>query len=169
MSNPYAPPRAAVQDIADPDGGSVAADRGARLGASILDAFIFAAMVYAPFLAGAILGGVLGSTADNGSAGVMTVGGGAALALVGLVVWSWLTISYVKRNGQSIGKKLLGIKVVRRDGAPITLGRLFWLRNFVNAVIHVIPFYGFLDALFIFGESRQCLHDRIADTIVVKA
>jgi hypothetical protein len=29
--------------------------------------------------------------------------------------------------------------------------------------------YELIDALMIYGESRQCLHDRIADTIVVKA
>ena len=33
-------------------------------------------------------------------------------------------------------------------------------------MLSVIPLYGFIDALFIFGESRQCLHDKIADTIV---
>jgi len=33
----------------------------------------------------------------------------------------------------------------------------------------VIPLYGFIEVLFIFGESRQCLHDKLADTIVIKA
>ena len=55
------------------------------------------------------------------------------------------------------------------DGAPVTLGRLFWLRNLVNGLIGVIPFYAFIDHLFIFGDSRQCLHDKLADTLVVKA
>ena len=75
----------------------------------------------------------------------------------------------MKANGQSIGKKLLGIKVVRTDGSPASLGRLIWLRNVVNGLIGIIPLYGIIDALFIFGESRQCLHDKIADTIVIKA
>ena len=169
MSNPYAPPRAVVHDIADPNAGVVVADRGARLGATILDTFIFSAMVYAPFMAGAVLGGVLAAAGDNANPALMSIAVGGALGVIGFVVWCWLTIGYVTRNGQSIGKKLLRIKVVRRDGAPVTLNRLFWLRNFVNGMISFIPLYGFLDALFIFGESRQCLHDRIADTIVVKA
>ena len=74
----------------------------------------------------------------------------------------------MKRNGQSIAKKLLSIKVVRSDGSPVSLGRLFWLRNVVN-LLGIIPLYGLIELLFIFGESRQCLHDKLADTIVVKA
>ena len=48
-------------------------------------------------------------------------------------------------------------------------GGIFWLRNVVNGLLGIIPLYGIIDALFIFGESRQCLHDKIADTIVIKA
>jgi uncharacterized RDD family membrane protein YckC len=39
----------------------------------------------------------------------------------------------------------------------------------VNSLIGIIPLYTIIDLLFIFGEQRQCLHDKIADTIVVKA
>jgi hypothetical protein len=46
---------------------------------------------------------------------------------------------------------------------------VFWLRNFVNGLLGMIPLYGLIEILFIFGESQQCLHDKIADTIVVKA
>jgi len=75
----------------------------------------------------------------------------------------------VSRNGQSIAKKMLGIKVVRSNGSPASLGRVFWLRNFVNLLLGIIPLYGLVDALLIFGEPRQCVHDKIADTIVIKA
>ena len=33
----------------------------------------------------------------------------------------------------------------------------------------MLPLFGIIDALFIFGETRQCLHDKLADTIVVEA
>jgi hypothetical protein len=49
------------------------------------------------------------------------------------------------------------------------VGRIFWLRNVVNAALGVVPFYALIDPLFIFSESQQCLHDKIADTIVIKA
>lgn len=166
MTNPYAPPRAAVRDIADPAEMNVPADRGTRFGAAMLDGIIFAAMVYLPMMIGAI---IVPGQSDPESAGTSIVMATFGLAGIGLVVWSWLTIKYVRRNGQSIAKKLLGIRVVRTDGTPVSLGRLFWLRNALNGLISIVPFYGVVDVLFIFGESRQCLHDKLADTIVVKA
>ena len=40
----------------------------------------------------------------------------------------------------------------------------------VIALIPVVGWlYGLVDALMIFRDSRKCLHDNIADTIVVKA
>ena len=168
MTNPYAPPRAIVRDIADPSALATQADRGTRLGASILDGIVFGAMVYVPMLFGAMVSGATaGAIGESGSNPMAVVG--LVVAAIGFIVWCWLTITYMVRNGQSIGKKLVGIKVVRTDGSPASLGRLIWLRNVVNGLISIVPLYGFVDALFIFGESRQCLHDRIADTVVLKA
>ena len=167
MTNPYAPPRAAVLDIADPNAPTALADRGTRLGAAILDGIIFAGMVYVPILIAAAIAGFAGRAGGDTTGAAFIVAG--AVALAGFVVWCWLTIKYVTHNGQSIAKKLLAIKVVRADGSPVTLGRIFWLRNFVNGLISIIPLYGLIDALFIFNESRQCLHDKIAGTVVVKA
>jgi uncharacterized RDD family membrane protein YckC len=164
MTNPYAPPQAVVLDIADPRLVNALAERGTRLVASILDGLIFAAMVYLPMILAAV--GIRSAGEDGSGMGLAI---GAFLTVVGFVVWAWLTIRYVVLNGQSIGKKITGIKVVRSDGTPITLGRLFWLRNVVNAVLGIIPLYSVIEVLFIFAESRQCLHDKIADTIVVLA
>jgi uncharacterized RDD family membrane protein YckC len=84
-----------------------------------------------------------------------------------------ITCVLVARNGQTIGKRLIGIKVVRSNGEKASFWRIFLLRNVVNAIPSLIPFvgyvYGLVDTLFIFTESRQCLHDKIADTVVVKA
>jgi uncharacterized RDD family membrane protein YckC len=68
---------------------------------------------------------------------------------------------------------LLGIKDVRADGSRATLGRIFWLRYFVNTLLTVIPvvggLYALVDMLMIFGPAKRCCHDYIADTIVVRA
>ena len=163
-TNPYAPPRAIVRDIADPTVSTELADAGTRLGAAILDGIIMAAMVYVPFLLAVVMGAAAGPDSVNAFMAV-----GLVLMLVGFIAWAWLTILYVSRNGQSIAKKMLGIKVVRADGSPASLGRIFWMRNFVNGLIGIIPLYGLIDVLFVFSESRQCLHDKLADTIVIKA
>jgi uncharacterized RDD family membrane protein YckC len=89
--------------------------------------------------------------------------------LIGLVIWAWFTLKFMARNSQSIAKKWLQIKVVRADGSRVSLGRLILLRNVVVWILSMIPLFSIIDALFIFGEARQCLHDKIADTIVVKA
>jgi uncharacterized RDD family membrane protein YckC len=163
--NPYAPPRSDVRDVADP---TARADRGTRLVAAILDGIIMMAMVYLPLMVGGGAGAIVAAASGKFDPRAF-FGIGAVLALVGLVAWIWLTVVFVKRNGQTIAKKMLGIKVVRADGSPISLARIFWLRNFVNSLLGIVPFYGLVDALVIFGEPRQCLHDKIADTIVIKA
>jgi uncharacterized RDD family membrane protein YckC len=160
-TNRYAPPRAAVRDIARPSAEDELADRGTRLAAAMLDGIVFAAMVYLPLLLLMIPAGM----SENGGlfAAIAFIG-----ALVGFVIWAGLTIKYVNDNGQSIAKKMLHIKVVRSDGSQATLGRILLMRNVLNAIISVIPLYGLIEVLFIFGESRQCLHDKLADTIVIK-
>jgi len=163
MTNPYAPPQAIVEDIVDPVDEFVLADRGTRLGAAILDGVIFAGLVYLPLM---LTLGLNSAAGQNGSETLVLVG--SALAMIGFVVWLGLTIRYVLRNGQSIAKKITGIKVVRRDGSPVNLGRIFWMRNVANGILSFIPLYGLIEILFIFSESRQCIHDKLADTIVVK-
>jgi uncharacterized RDD family membrane protein YckC len=75
----------------------------------------------------------------------------------------------MKDTGQSLAKKYFGIKVIRSDGSPASLSNLIWKRNVLNWLISIVPLYGIIEVLFIFGEDRQCLHDKIADTIVVVA
>ena len=84
-----------------------------------------------------------------------------------------VTAFLVHRNGQTIGKKMLAIKVVRKDGSRATLARIFGLRYLLNALFRFIPLigplYGLLDVLFIFSQAKRCCHDYLADTIVVEA
>jgi uncharacterized RDD family membrane protein YckC len=167
MTNPYAPPEAVVQDVVDPAEGILLADRSTRFGAALLDGLIVGALVYAPMVIGALIGGMPAVT--DGEAGFPGLGLAMGLAAVGFVAWLWVTIKFLKANGQSIGKKACGIKTVRRDHSPVSVSRVIWLRNVVNTILGIIPFYGFIDVLFIFGESRRCVHDHLADTIVIKA
>jgi len=169
MTNPYAPPQAVVQDIVDPAAGIVLAERGTRLGASILDGLIFGVMVYLPMIVTAVASGATAQANRSETPDLTGFWIGMVVALAGFVVWLGINIKYMRANGQSIGKKACGIKVVRSDGSRASLSRLIWLRNVLNGVLGLIPLYGLIDALFIFGEARRCLHDHLADTIVIKA
>jgi uncharacterized RDD family membrane protein YckC len=167
MTNPYAPPQAVVLDVIDPAAGIQLADRSARLGAALLDGLILGFMVYLPVVVGALIDGITPSDTNQGLPAGLGIG--LLLGAVGLVIWLWLTIKCLKANGQSIGKKAVHIKIVRTDGSPVSLARVIWLRNVVNALLGIIPLYGFIDPLFIFGNARRCVHDHLADTIVIKA
>ena len=165
-ANPYAPPRARVRDVAAPRVSQVPAERSARLGAAIVDGLGFSVMVYGPMILGAVLGAMLAPAGDDGAmVALLSLG----LTLVGLIIWTWMTLKQMRDTGQSLAKKYFNIKVVNGDGSPASLSKLIWKRNFITWVLNIIPFYGFVEVLFIFGEDRKCLHDKIADTIVVEA
>ncbi len=169
--NPYAPPGAPVQDIADSEGPGELAERSSRLGAYIVDALI-GIVIEAPVLFVAMRHWTPAAT-TRADLLKLAYNGGLPITAVLTLAWAAVTIILVARHGQSIGKRAVGIKVVRSDGSKAGLGRIFWLRNVVNNIPSVIPVVSFIyllvDLLMIFGDSRRCLHDRIADTIVVKA
>jgi uncharacterized RDD family membrane protein YckC len=174
-SNHYAPPQAPVSDVST-DQQQERADRWVRLAASILD-FIIAALTILPAILGIGFGVALAAFNDKDLAGLFTASGAViGIAISGLLWLGWLAAMtyFVHTNGQTIAKKILGIKVVRSNGSRATLARIFFLRYLVNVLPSWIPVIGFfyswlIDPLFIFGEKQQCVHDLIADTIVVKA
>ena len=71
-----------------------------------------------------------------------------------------------------LGKRLLGIRIVRGDGSRATLGRLVVRRYLPVYLVQALPTIGIgaslLDQVFVFRASRRCLHDDIADTKVIK-
>ncbi|NOJ92344.1 RDD family protein [Corallococcus coralloides] len=76
----------------------------------------------------------------------------------------------IRGTGASLGKRLLGICVVRRDGLPAEVWRIALLRNVLPiALCSYCGWLGLVDALFLVGEDRRCLHDWVAGTRVVKA
>jgi uncharacterized RDD family membrane protein YckC len=75
-------------------------------------------------------------------------------------------------RGQTVGKWCLGIRIVRSNGDPASLRRLLLLRWLPTCLVALLPGVGawmwLVDPLFVFGRSRQCLHDLVADTLVVR-
>ena len=176
-SNQYAPPRSIVADMPGPDTDVVKADRGTRLGAAIVDGIIwsvwFAPIYIRMIMSAARHPGTTPMSADFFKAGITTHPVWLAGAALGVVAVAVVNIVLVQRNGQSIAKQWLGIKVDRTDGSRATLARIFWLRNVVPGLFGLIPYlgriWGLIDSLAIFAEGRRCIHDFIADTIVIRA
>ena len=102
-------------------------------------------------------------------------------ALIGLGAFSLLIVQIVmlSMRGQTIGKRLLGIRIVRfGDGSNPGFARAWLLRSLVVGLIGtlaalILPMLGNVFSIvnygFIFRADRRCLHDFIADTKVVKA
>jgi uncharacterized RDD family membrane protein YckC len=87
------------------------------------------------------------------------------LLVYAAVQWTLLTV-----EGQTLGKMVMQIKIVEvatgKNGGFVTN---VLLRNVVNFLISIVPFYLLVDVLFIFREDRRCIHDLIAGTRVVRA
>lgn len=93
--------------------------------------------------------------------------------LIGPAIFLILHGYLLAKQGQTIGKWVCGIRVVRTDRSKVSLQRILMLREMPLFVIAAIPLpyvsaaLILLDAIFIFRSSRQCLHDQLADTVVV--
>lgn len=69
--------------------------------------------------------------------------------------------------GATIGKMILGIRVVMADGSPMNR-RASLIRNLLR-ILDVLPFAYLVGAIFIWTSStRQRLGDRVANTVVVR-
>jgi uncharacterized RDD family membrane protein YckC len=164
--NRYAPPQTQVEDIPPMAADGVQlAGRGARLGAVLIDAGLFMAVfgvtaVVTPW-------NVFREPEPGQLAATL-----AANAVGGLLLFLLFNGYLLARHGQTVGKRLLGLRIVRPGGERASFARLFGARFLVGWVAASIPgigaLYSLVDGLLIFRESRRCLHDNIADTIVVK-
>jgi uncharacterized RDD family membrane protein YckC len=81
---------------------------------------------------------------------------------VGVVYYVYFTAF----GGQTPGKMALRIKVVRTDSSSLTLGRAFYRETLCKFVSGIILGIGYL--MVAFDEKKQGLHDRMADTYVVR-
>ncbi|ADB30062.1 RDD domain containing protein [Kribbella flavida DSM 17836] len=133
---------------------------GSRVVASILDSLL--AIVV-------ILAGVVVAVAVSGSMETMSSGGTAALVVAYLAAFAvqiWNRVIRQGRTGQSLGKKVVGLKVVSPEtGELIGMGRT--LGREVCAVI--FNNFCFLNVLWpLWDDKSQTWHDKVAGDIVIK-
>lgn len=158
-SNPYSAPQAEVHDRDVATGQYRLASPWVRLGAVLIDTLL-GALCALPIFLGNVTSG------DMAFAG-MVVGG---ILTLGLFVYQLVLLA---QNGWTVGKRTLGVRIVRSDLRDASLGRIFGLRMMVPGLVSLIPVLGVLftivDPLFIFSPRHRTIHDRIADTVVVLA
>ena len=88
-----------------------------------------------------------------------------AVTFTVLVVWSFIYFAYQwALSGRTIGMAILGIKVVARDGTPVTT-REAVVRTLTLPLSFLLFGLGFLGILI--GRERRAWHDHFAGTAVV--
>lgn len=91
--------------------------------------------------------------------------------LVYVVIMLAIQAFLLTKYGQSIGKKIVGIKIVDAESnGKVNLTRIFLLRSIVFIILNLLfmPISTIIDYAFALGQKRQTLHDKIARTKVIK-
>ncbi|MGY3266542.1 RDD family protein [Lysobacter sp. HA35] len=167
--NPYATPGVPCADAR-----LELASRWRRLAAALVDLF-FGAVTLVPIpVAMSIAGG------GNANEPILMI---APLLMVVLLAVNLLGL---ERRGQTLGKRVFRIRIVKVDGSHPSLSSSFLWRAVAPAALLVfgtlaialvLPFglgvycipLLLVDGLWMLGRERRCLHDLLADTIVVPA
>ena len=120
------------------------ADTGTRLIALIIDGFIL----------GVITGILFAAAKGPGGFGGFIVG----------ILYQWYFLT--QQDGQTPGKRMMGIRVVKTNGAPIDAATVIirYVGYYINSFVFMI---GWLWALF--NDKHQGWHDLLAGTYVVRA
>lgn len=163
-NNVYSTPQAQLVDAAQ-SGEQLLASRWARLGASIIDTIIMMVVII-PLMY--FTGGFDGIAEGTQPGFIYTL----VIGLVGFVVFFVINYRFLVTNGQTIGKKVLEIKIVDLNGNTPVFQPQLLIRYAVYLLPGQIPVAGqifsLVNVLFIFGKEKRCIHDLAAKTRVVK-
>jgi uncharacterized RDD family membrane protein YckC len=169
---PETPPSGWQQPIAAPQGweGRPLASWGSRVGAALLDWLIL-------FIPVALLIVLVVVIALNSTGGGIVTGILSGVAyLVALLFYAPVLMGREgEHNGQTWGKQIVGIRVIRDSGQPVDIGFAFirefvvkgLLFGFVGSFLFSIP--TLIDYLWpLWDDENRCLHDMVVSTHVVK-
>ncbi len=138
---------------------------GSRFLASLLDTILIVLLQVIGVIVAAVIVNLFdrAALADQLSAWVIALIG----AVLSLFYWGYYVFFEMLWNGQSPGKRWVGLRVIRADGTPITLSEAF-IRNLVRLVDFLPAAYGVgIITMFIDKQSRR-LGDLAAGTLVVQ-
>ena len=93
------------------------------------------------------------------------------LFIMGWIVFIVLHGYLLATQGQTIGKRAVGTRIVGLDGRIPSLSKVLCLRYMIFGAIGQIPVVGGIvqlsNVLCIFGKDKQCMHDKVASTLVI--
>jgi uncharacterized RDD family membrane protein YckC len=92
------------------------------------------------------------------------------VALIGLIafafLWGYYIFFEIAWNGQSPGKRLVGLRVICADGLPITFTESA-IRNLVRLIDFMPAFYGVGVVTMFINEQSRRMGDLAASTVVI--
>ena len=134
---------------------------GSRFLAGFVDSLIQTIAIVHIAIAVSLIGSLEGEVARMPIRVVIVVGAGL------LIVIGYYVLFEMIWDGQSPGKRMAGLRVIRADGTPIAIGDSL-IRNILR-LVDLIPIYYTVGIIAVFFTKRcQRLGDLAAGTIVVK-
>lgn len=82
-----------------------------------------------------------------------------------IISFAYVAFFWVSQNGQTLGKRIMGVRVIKDDGSPVDLATAV-VRYIGYALSSLIFCLGYLAAAF--DSRKRAWHDRIAHTLVVR-
>ncbi len=148
---------------------------GIRLGGYILDVILYGLLSMVFLVPGIFLivndidencvtiDGTLFCNGEEGGG----IAAGIALMIVGVLLVVFIYIMQVAKSGQTWGRKIVGIKVIKeQDGTPPGWGKALGRSLFAAFISAQIFYIGYLWMLW--DDKKQTLHDKVAGTHVNK-
>jgi uncharacterized RDD family membrane protein YckC len=92
---------------------------------------------------------------------------GSYVPNIAAIIIAWLYFAFQESSAAqaTLGKKVLGIKVVNLEGQRISFAQASG-RHFGKIISSIILFIGYL--MMLWDDKKQTLHDKMANTLVVK-
>jgi hypothetical protein len=130
------------------------ADWAPRVGAQLVDNIIIVGVAYAIII----------------FAGLRASGFAASLLVYLAAVTAYSATQLTYNNGQTLGKRMFKLRVVREDGKPIELGYAMYRETFAKGLLWCIPIYPLIDGTNpTRDEQNRAICDKIVKSRVVEA
>lgn len=138
---------------------------GKRVGAQIIDLIVVGMLAVAIGFVSVLFGGAIQSAGVSAATANAIASIGTLLAILVSLLYNFVLEGWW--NGQTVGKKLLGIKVVKENGDSVDPMAAF-VRNVPTPF--ALSWLAYLVALLSMASSdtRQRLFDRLAGTVVIE-